>query len=166
MSRSFIIRQPKWMKNYYTAILCVSGVGILILLLLYLNKLLNLTAFITLGSICLVFFVFGILGIKVYLTEKFYFKNGEYTSEKTFKKTEKARLSEIARVEIKDRKTAFSTVMITFFAKDGRELIKFSADGWIFKNNIFISSLNDNKIRYTLPESFSQKETEEVAKKH
>lgn len=137
------------MKKYYTAILAVSLIGVIVFAILGAKSLLPVAVAVTLGAICLVFLLFGILGVIVYKTERFYFKNGEYYCKKAFKKPQTARLSEIFRVEIKGRKSAFSNVQITFFGKDGEKLIDFFADGWIFKNNIFMTSLSDNRIKVT-----------------
>lgn len=137
------------MKKYYTAILAVSVIGVIVFAILWMKSLLPVAVAVTLGAICLVFLVFGILGVAVYKTERFYFKNGEYYCKKAFKKPQTARLGEIVRVEIKGRKSAFSNFQITFFGKDGLKLIDFSTDGWIFKNNIFMTSLSDNHIKVT-----------------
>lgn len=137
------------MKKYYTAILAVSVIGVFVFAVLGAKSLLPVAVAITLGAICLAFLVLGILGVIVYTTERFYFKNGEYYCKKAFKTPQTAKLSEIFRVEIKGRKSALSNVQITFYAKDGAKLIDFSADGWIFKNNIFMTSLSDNHIKVT-----------------
>ncbi len=147
MSKSFIIRPPKWIRNYYTAIYCVSFVGILVFTILFINKLLSLPAFITLTAVFGVLLIAGVIGTFAYFGEKFYFKDGVYVSKKPFKKAEKAVLRDIAVVEIKPCEKAFSTVEILFKSQSGDLLIDMYTDGWIFRKNIFLMSLQQNRIR-------------------
>lgn len=147
MARSFIIRPPKWMRNYYTVITVASSVLTVIFLTLYLTKTLNARIALTLGGVCVIFLAFGILGLSYYFGEKFYFKNGVYHCKKAFKKEFSAELRGISKVDIVEKRSAFSTAEVIFYAKDGTVLFKFSADGWLFKKNIFLGSLAENGIK-------------------
>ncbi len=147
MSRSFIIRPPKWMRNYYTVITIASFTLSVIFLTLYLTKTLNVRIALTLGGVCVIFLVFGIIGLSYYFGEKFYFKNGVYYCKKAFKKAFSAELKEISKVDITEKRSAFSSAEVTFYAKDGTVLFNFSADGWLFKKNIFLGSLAENGIK-------------------
>lgn len=147
MSRSFIIRPPKWMRNYYTVITIASSILTVVFLTLFLTETLNARIALTLGGVCVIFLVFGILGLSCYFGEKFYFKNGVYHCKKAFKKAFTAGLREISKVDIVEKRKAFSTAEVIFYAKDGTVLFEFSADGWLFKKNIFVSSLSENGIK-------------------
>lgn len=147
MSKSFIIRPPKWIKNYYTAIFCVSAVGIIVFAILFANKIFSLPVFITLTAVFGVLLFIGVFGTVAYYGEKFYFKDGVYFSQKPFKKAQKAFIKDIALVEIKPCDKPFSTVEILFKSQSGEALIELYTDGWIFRKNIFLMSLQQNRIR-------------------
>lgn len=146
MSRSFIIRPPKWLKSYYLAITTVSVLGVIVFLILYFTKILSLAVSLTLGVICFLFIIAGIVALVAYSGEKLYFKDGIYYCKTAFKKAQTAELKEIAVVDIIERQRGFSIAEVTFYSKDKTPLIKFKADGWVFKKNIFLTSLEQNHI--------------------
>lgn len=135
------------MKNYYLAITAVSALGVIIFLALYFAKILSLTTSLTLGGICVAFIILGIIALVAYKGEKLYYKNGLYYCKTAFSRAQTAELKEIARVDILERQRGFSLAEVVFYGKDGSQLIKFRADGWVFKKNIFLTSLEENRIK-------------------
>lgn len=146
MSKSFIIRPPKWIRNYYTAIFCFSAVGIIAFIILYSKELLHTAAFTSLTAVFGLLFLAGVIGTILYYGEKFYFKDGVYCSKKPFKKMQYAALRDIAVVEIKSCKKRLSPVEIIFKSSSNEVLIDLYTDGWIFRKNIFTYSLKQNRI--------------------
>lgn len=144
---SFIIRQPKWIRNYSVAVTTASLIFIVVFSVLFSSEILKINVYLTLTVLCALFLTTGVFGIVYYASDKFYFKDGVYCSKKIFKKTQRADVSDIAVVNVKPCDKKMSTASIEFIGKNGETLLSFSADGWIFKNNIFFASLKQNRIR-------------------
>lgn len=145
--KSFIIRQPKWIRNYYLLIFCAAIIFVGVFTTLRLNDVLKTNVYLTLTVLSSVFAIFGFFGICFYFYEKFYYKDGVYCCVRPFRKAQKAKLSDISYVNVKTSKKRFCDVEIEFVGKSGENLIVFTADGWIFKNNILITNLKQNRIK-------------------
>lgn len=144
MFRSFIISQPKWIKHYFWLINLTSIFGLIISTVLFCTKLLPLAAFITFMVICAIFLIMSIFGLVMFYKNKLYFKEGVYYYQRPFKKLATANVSDIDYVKIDSfTKEGF----VTFYDKSGTILMQVKGDGWVFKNNIFLTSLKFNRIR-------------------
>lgn len=147
MARNFIIRPPKWIRNYSFWIMVFSALGVIVFSVLYFKKTVVLNVALTLGIVCTVFFVAAIFGMIIYNSDRFYFENGTYFLKKPFKKLKSVDCMLVSHVDIKQKDNAFSSVEVTFFDKNDCVLLTFLADGWIFKKNVFLTSLRQNRIK-------------------
>lgn len=147
MKYDFYIKPPKWIRNDFITITATSFIGLLIFLALYFSEILNVTIYITLSAVFGVLMVVGICGIISYFGRCFYCKKGTYCSKKPFSKTQTAKVKEIDHVEVISTNKALTYVKIIFWGKDGKILINFSDDGWVFKHNRFVRNLEKNHIK-------------------
>lgn len=147
MARDFIIRPPKWIRNYSFWIMLFSVVGVIVFSVLHIKNVVAWNVSLTLGIICAVFFVAAIFGLILYGNDRFYFNGGTYYLKKPFKKLQAVYYGDVSHVDIKKKDKSFTTVEVTFVSKEDAVLLTFSADGWLFKRNVFLTSLWQNRIK-------------------
>lgn len=124
-----------------------SALGVIVFSVLYFKKTVAVNVSLTLGAVCVVFLAAAIFGMILYNSDRFYLENGIYFLKKPFKKLKSVDYTLVSHVDIKQKDKTFNTVLVTFFDKNDVALLSFSADGWLFKKNVFLSSLRQNRIK-------------------
>ncbi len=124
-----------------------AAVGVIVFFILFVNNTVAWNVSLTLGIVCTIFLVASIFGIVLYNNDRFYFQDGTYYLKKPFKKLQSVYYADVSHVDIKKKNKSFSSVEISFVSKDEQPMLTFFADGWIFKRNVFLTSLYHNRIK-------------------
>ncbi|MBR2023153.1 MAG: hypothetical protein IJ996_01375 [Clostridia bacterium] len=126
----FCIKSPKWQRNTFFGFLAFGGIGSIVITVLWLIFSFDwgiwLVALLGL-SIPLLISVFGLY---VWYREKFCFENETFTYVKPFGKTQSAKISDVARVEM----SATVFIRVTMIGKNGETLLFFHDDGTALRN--------------------------------
>lgn len=143
---TFIIRPPKWIRNYFIVIASVSLVGVICVLIVYLCGNMTLYASLSFGVILTLVAIASVIALIGYFGNSFYYRGGTYYRKKPFKKLMQANAKETKLVCIDETGGGFSGIKITFYAIDSRILMQFKDDDRILLRNIFTDSLKRNRI--------------------
>lgn len=162
----FEISSPKWMKTFF---IIFSFIGVLPIIIIGVLEVLEIITGVLLPVACLcgMIAVIGLLGLYVYHTEKFSYIDGVYYYNKPFKKNQKTQYNLIDHVELR-LPVNIRLMDVVFLDKNDNKLINFYDDGTAFRKNLFLKSLEYNRIPYYLVDNkkmFKHKELIEVIDK-
>ena len=139
----FLIKAPKWHRNFFIGFTILGGGGAIVVTILWLILQFDWGLLMGVLMICAFPLLLGPLGLYVWHKETFSFKNGTFTYIKPFSKSQSAALEEIRRVELHTN----GFLRICFIGKNEETLISFLDDGTTLSKNYLFAAL----LHYNIP---------------